>query len=83
MKGDVLTYKDFIGTVHYSSEDDVFFGKIEGINDLITFEGDSVRVLRRAFEEALRLPGRDLKPDNGLRTGSRRCELLISIVISM
>jgi len=53
MKEDVLTYKDFIGTVHYSSADEVFYGKIGGINDLITFEGDSVGVLRRAFEEAV------------------------------
>ena len=36
---DVLTYKDFIGSVHFSSEDSVFFGRIEGINDLVTFEG--------------------------------------------
>jgi len=46
---DVLTYKGFIGSVHFSSEDDVFFGKVEGINDLITFEGDSVKELRNAF----------------------------------
>jgi predicted HicB family RNase H-like nuclease len=41
---DVLTYKGFTGSVHFSSEDDVFFGKIEGINDLITFEGDRVNL---------------------------------------
>ena len=35
---DKLKYKEFIGTVHFSSEDEVFFGKIEGINDLITFK---------------------------------------------
>ena len=34
---DVLTYKGFIGSVHFSAVDDVFFGKVEGINDLITF----------------------------------------------
>jgi predicted HicB family RNase H-like nuclease len=46
---DVLTYKDFIGSVHFSAEDNIFFGKVEGINDLITFEGDSVRELKNAF----------------------------------
>ena len=46
---DVLTYKGFIGSVHFSSEDSVFFGKVEGINDLITFEGDSVNELKNAF----------------------------------
>lgn len=53
MKEDILTYKNFIGTVHYNSDDNVFYGKIEGINDLVTFEGGSVKVLRRAFEEAV------------------------------
>ena len=46
---DVITYKGFIGSVHFSSEDDVFFGKVEGINDLITFEGNSVKELKNAF----------------------------------
>ena len=53
MKEDILSYKDFIGTVHYSADDDVFYGKIEGINDLATFEGESVINLRHAFEEAV------------------------------
>ena len=50
---DKLIFKDFIGTVHYSTKDSVFYGKIEGINDLITFEGESVSELKSAFEEAV------------------------------
>ncbi|MDR3226540.1 MAG: type II toxin-antitoxin system HicB family antitoxin [Prevotellaceae bacterium] len=45
----VLTYKGFIGSVNFSADDNVFFGKIEGINDLITFEGESVDELKQAF----------------------------------
>ncbi|MDR0798193.1 MAG: type II toxin-antitoxin system HicB family antitoxin [Dysgonamonadaceae bacterium] len=47
---DVLTYKGFIGSVHFSADDNVFFGKVEGINDLITFEGETVQELRNAFQ---------------------------------
>ncbi len=50
---DVMIYKDYIGSVHYSTEDEVFCGKIEGINDLISFEGNSVAELKSAFEEAV------------------------------
>lgn len=50
---DVLLYKEFIGTVHFSSEDDVFYGKIEGIEDLVTFEGKSVSELKESFIEAV------------------------------
>jgi len=45
----VLTYKGYIGSVHYSAEDNVFFGKIEGVKDLITFEGETVKELKDAF----------------------------------
>lgn len=33
---DILQYKDFIGSVHFSTDDECFFGKIEGIDDLVT-----------------------------------------------
>ncbi len=48
---DILTYKDFIGSVHFSADDKVFYGKIEGIDDLVTFEGQSVEELINAFHE--------------------------------
>lgn len=50
---DILQYKDFIGSVHFSADDGVFFGKIEGINDLVTFEGTTVEEIKNAFQEAV------------------------------
>ena len=50
---DVLVYKDYIGSVHFNANDEVFFGKIEGIEDLVSFEGDSVIELKKGFEEAV------------------------------
>lgn len=50
---DVLKYKDFIGSVHFNMDDMVFYGKIEGINDLITFEGESVDELLKAFQDSV------------------------------
>jgi predicted HicB family RNase H-like nuclease len=47
---DAIKYKDFLGSVHYAAEDEVFYGKIEGIDDLITFEADNVQDLKKAFE---------------------------------
>jgi len=48
-----LEYKKFVGSVNFSEEDDVFFGKIEGINALVTFEGQTVAGLKKAFKEAV------------------------------
>jgi predicted HicB family RNase H-like nuclease len=48
-----LEYKGYIGTVEFSAEDKVFFGKIQGINDLVTFEGISVNELEKSFHESV------------------------------
>ena len=48
-----LTYKGYIGSVSFSEKDNVFFGKIEGLDGLVNFEGESVRELTTAFHEAV------------------------------
>jgi len=50
---DLLRYKDFLGSVHYSAKENCFFGRLEGIDDLVTFEGRDVDGLKRAFREAV------------------------------
>ncbi|MCL2293394.1 MAG: type II toxin-antitoxin system HicB family antitoxin [Spirochaetes bacterium] len=50
---DVIKYKDYMGSVHFNAEDEIFYGKIEGIDDLVTFEGKSVEELKKAFWEAV------------------------------
>lgn len=50
---DSLKYQDYTATIRYSSDDEVFFGKVIGINDLIVFEGTSVAELKEAFQEAM------------------------------
>jgi predicted HicB family RNase H-like nuclease len=61
---DVLTYRGFTGSVHFSAEDDVFFGKVEGINDLITFEGGSVSELKSAFRYVIDEHMKDCENEN-------------------
>lgn len=48
-----LKYKGYIGSVAYSEPDKVFFGKLEGIDDLVNYEGESVSELTAAFHEAV------------------------------
>ena len=45
-----LRYKGFIGSVNFSEEDSVFFGKING---MVNFEGQSVQELTEAFHGAV------------------------------
>ena len=48
-----MTYKGYVGTVEYSEEDACLFGRIAGIRDIISYEGESVAEIRKAFEDAV------------------------------
>ena len=49
----VLNYRNYIGTVEFSEEDKVLFGKVTGITDSISFEGDTVESLIEDFHAAV------------------------------
>lgn len=49
----LLRYKDYLGSVVYSDDDEVFHGKLQGIRDLVTYEGTDVASLKSAFREAV------------------------------
>lgn len=48
-----LTYKGYTGTVEFSAEDKLFFGKIEGVDDLVSYEGENIFALENSFIEAV------------------------------
>ena len=48
-----ISYKGYLGTVNFSEKDACFYGKIEGIDGLVNFEGESVSELTQAFHEAV------------------------------
>ena len=48
-----MIYKGYIGSVHYSDGDRVFFGKLEYIKSLVNYEGTNVESLKLSFEEAV------------------------------
>ena len=50
---DILEYKGYYASVHFNATDEVFHGKILAINDLVGFEGDSVKEVKSAFHEAV------------------------------
>ena len=77
---DMMSYKGYYGSVHYSDEDFVFHGKIEFIRSLVSYEGSDVVSLRKAFEEAVddylelcieegRKPEKPFKGSFNVRTG--------------
>ena len=50
---DYLEYKGYLGTVEYSSVDNILHGEIAGIRGLIIFYGENLAELRKDFEAAV------------------------------
>ena len=48
-----MEYKGYIGSVEFSEEDSLFYGKVMGIRALISYEGESARDLVEDFHSAV------------------------------
>jgi predicted HicB family RNase H-like nuclease len=47
----MLEYKGYIGTIE--AEDGVFFGRVTGLRDVITFEGTTFAEVEQAFRDSI------------------------------
>ncbi|MGE3920447.1 MAG: type II toxin-antitoxin system HicB family antitoxin [Gammaproteobacteria bacterium] len=50
---DFMHYKDYYGSTHFDDEALVFYGKIEFIRALVSYEATTAKGLRKAFEDAV------------------------------
>ena len=48
-----LEYKGFQGSVEYSGDDDLLYGKVLSVEPLISYEGSTLDELKAAFEAAI------------------------------
>lgn len=48
-----MTYRNYAANVEFDAEDNLFFGRIAGIRDGISFHADTVADLISAFHEAV------------------------------
>ena len=49
----LLSYKNYNGTVEYSKEDKCLFGKVIEIKSLLSYAGDSVQELEEDFQDVI------------------------------
>lgn len=49
----IIEYKGYIGSVEFSEEDEIFFGKVLGIRSLLSYEGETAKELISDFHEAV------------------------------
>ena len=48
-----MTYKGYSARVEFDAQDEIFVGRIAGIDDVIGFHADTVESLKAAFHEAV------------------------------
>ena len=49
-----MKYKGYWATIYYSDEDECFWGEVQGLkNTSITFEGKTVKELKKDFKDAI------------------------------
>lgn len=48
-----MKYKDYEATVKFDEEAETFHGEVVNTRDVITFQGNSVEELKRAFEDSV------------------------------
>ena len=49
----IMTYKGYKAQIEFDPRDNIFWGKVLGINDSITFEGITVEQLNKDFHNAI------------------------------
>jgi hypothetical protein len=48
-----MTYKNYIARIEFDERDNIFVGRVLGLRIIISFHGETVSELRRAFEVAI------------------------------
>lgn len=51
---DAMEYKGYTGSIEFSAEDGIYFGKIIGIRSLISYEGETTKRIIRGFSRSCR-----------------------------
>lgn len=49
----IIEYKGYLGSVEFSNDDEVFFGKLLGIKALVSYEGETAKEIKQAFYDAV------------------------------
>jgi predicted HicB family RNase H-like nuclease len=49
----MMQYEGYFGSIHYNDDDSVFYGKVEYIQSLVSYEGLDMESLQTSFQEAV------------------------------
>jgi predicted HicB family RNase H-like nuclease len=61
MMTNVIEYKGYKASIKFDDEDQVIVGRVLGIEDIITFHGESVTQFEKAFHQSINSYMRDCR----------------------
>lgn len=53
MLGQFIKYKGYIGSIEYSLDDDIYYGKLLNIKDFVNYHGDTFELLYEHYLDAV------------------------------
>ena len=48
-----MSYKNYTASIEFDGRDNIFVGRVLGLDSIVSFHGESVAELRQAFEAAI------------------------------
>ncbi len=49
----MMTYEGYTGSVEVDMEAEILFGRVVGLRDVVTFQGETVAEARKAFQDSV------------------------------
>ena len=49
----MMEYKGYIGNVEFDDESNIFHGEVINLRDVVTFQGETVKQIRKAFRDSV------------------------------
>lgn len=86
MMNNTMEYKGYVGSVEFSEEDGIFYGKVMGIRALVSYEGTTAKELvddfHTAVDDYLALcEDKGVKPEGRIQR-QLQCQVLLSFTDS-
>ena len=50
---EMMEYKGYYGSVHFDEDESIFYGKVEFVKALISYEATDAKKFKKSFEEAV------------------------------
>lgn len=79
---DIIEYKNYVGSIHLDTEEELFYGQVQFIRDLVSYEGKTAKEIKESFQASIddyltlcaqegKEPDRPFKGSLNVRIGER------------